>query len=101
VIRIRVELCSANDRSVKELARMEIANDGGKRADDFADYIVRTLRGRSKEALDKREVQRHGMVYRHPRKAVHVWHLVAKALAAMNYGGCNAAQEERQVTRAD
>jgi len=100
VIRIRVELCSANDRTVRELARMEIANDGGKRDDDFADYIVRTLRGRSVKALDKRVVARKGMVYRHPRKAVHVWHLIAKALAAMNYGGCNAAQES-QVTRAD
>lgn len=86
MIRVRVELCSANDGSVKELGRMEIANDGGLREDDVANYIVRTLRGRSAAALDKREVQREGMVLRHPRKALHIWHLVAKALKATGYG---------------
>jgi hypothetical protein len=86
MIRVRVELVSANDRSVKELARMEIVNDGGKRDDDVADYIVRTLRGRSTAALDRRETQRSGRVENHLRKAFHIWHLVAKSLKVMNYG---------------
>lgn len=87
MIRVRVELCSANDRSVKELARMEIANDGGMRNDEVADYIVRTLRGRSEEQLNRRSVNRSGRVARFPRKALHIWHLVARGLTEMGYGG--------------
>jgi hypothetical protein len=86
VIRVRVELCSANDGSVREIARMEIANDGGKRADDVANYIVRTLRGRDTKALERHEVNRSGRVMGHRKNALHVWHLVAKALNKMGYG---------------
>lgn len=86
MIRVRVELCSANDRSVKEIARMEIANDGGRSDDKVGDYIVRTLRGRSEEQLNRRSVNRSGRVERFPRKALHVWHLVAKALTKLEYG---------------
>lgn len=86
MIRVRVEVCSANDRSVREIARMEIANDGGKRDDDVGDYIVRTLRGRSEEHLNRRSINRSGRVERFPRQALHVWHLVARALKGLNYG---------------
>lgn len=46
---------------------------------------VRTLRGRSKEQLDKRIINRVGTVSDYPRLAIHVWHLVAEALKAVKY----------------
>lgn len=67
----------------KELARMEIANIGG--TDTKGDYSVRTLRGRSQEDLDKRVVNRDGVVIGYPRLAIHVWHLVHDALKALHY----------------
>lgn len=84
MIVVRVELHSAITGAVTELARAHICNagDSGK----LRDYFVRTLRGRSKAALDRGDVQRRGKVEQHPSEAVHVWHLVAKALAAMGYG---------------
>lgn len=84
VIVVRVELHSAVTGTVTELARAHICHAG--ETGQLRDYFVRTLRGRSAEALDRGAVQRRGKVEQHPSEAVHVWHLVAKALAAMGYG---------------
>ena len=84
MIIVRVELHSAVDGRVTELARMHISNAGG--TETLGDYDVATLRGRSADALDRRVVQRRGRVLRHQRLALHVWHLVGKALGAIGYG---------------
>ena len=84
MIVVRGELHSAITRKVTELARMHICNVGGTR--ELGDYEVQTLRGRSREELDKRKVNRVGEVSNHARLTEHVWHLVAKALKAVNYG---------------
>lgn len=85
MIVVRVELHSARDGSVTELARAHISNIGG--TDTYADYEIVTLRGRSRVDLDRRIANRRAQVKRHPRLALHVWHLVAKALVAIGYAG--------------
>jgi hypothetical protein len=85
VIVVNVHLDSAiSSTRDKELARVLIANEGG--TEILGDYSCVSLRGRSKEQLDKRIVQRRGVVTNHPRQAEHVLNLVAKALIAMGYG---------------
>lgn len=84
MIIVRVELKSAITGQVAELARAHICNIGG--TDGLGDYEVMTLRGRNTQLLDQRITQRKGNVRGHPRKAQHIWNLVAKALAAMGYG---------------
>ncbi|UIJ46905.1 hypothetical protein LZK98_08175 [Sphingomonas cannabina] len=89
MIVVRVELWSAVTGDVTELARMTLDNIGGTQ--QLGDYRVRTLRGRSAEALQRAMltggVQREGKVLRHPRLREHVWNLVAKALTGLGYGG--------------
>lgn len=85
MIIVRVELHSAITGEVSELARMIIANAGG--TNTLGDYTVTTLRGRSTQQLDQRVPQRTGKVLQHQRLALHVWHLVAKALKSVGYGG--------------
>jgi len=90
MIIVRVELHSAITGEQTELARMVIDNIGG--TTQHGNYRTRTLRGRSKEALDRAMltmgplVQREGKVLSHPRLREHVWNLVAKALSGMGYG---------------
>lgn len=88
MIVVKVELWSAITGKVTELARMTIANEGGTQT--LGDYGVATMRGRDAEALYQsmigRTHTRTGTVKRHPRLKEHVWNLVAKALASMNYG---------------
>jgi hypothetical protein len=85
VIVVSVQLDSAISQTRdKELARVFIANEGG--TDTLGDYACASLRGRGKEQLDRRVVQRRGKVMSHPRQAEHVLNLVAKALIAMGYG---------------
>ena len=84
MIVVRVELHSAVTGQVTELARAHIANVGGTATS--GDYAAATLHGRSAAALDRGQVQRRGKVTGHARQALHVWHLVAKALAGMGYG---------------
>ena len=93
MIVVRVELHSAITGKVTELARMMIHNTGQFRHNvgkGLWNYGVEVYRGRSKEALDKamrnRSAQRKGVVQNHPSDRVHVWHLVAKALKACEYG---------------
>lgn len=84
MIIVRVELHSAITGQVSELARMHISNEGG--SPRRGNYAVQTLRGRDKATLDRGAVQHKGKVLNHARLALHVWHLVAKALAAVGYG---------------
>jgi hypothetical protein len=88
MIVVRVELHSARTGRVRELARMVIDNIGGTAA--TGDYRCRTLRGRTRSDLDaawrSRKFTREGGVTGHKRLALHVWHLVAKALSNMRYG---------------
>jgi hypothetical protein len=85
MIVIRVELHSARDGSIVEIARAIIANKGNG-TPQRGDYDVATFRGRGREQLNRLQIQRRGKVDDHPRLSLHVWHLVAKALAAMGYG---------------
>lgn len=84
MIVVRVELHSAINGRVTELARAYIGNIGGTKT--RGDYAVRTLRGRSRAQLDKAITQRSGKITDHARLNEHVWHLVSKALTAMGYG---------------
>jgi hypothetical protein len=85
MIVVRVELDSAiSPTRDKELARVLIYNVGG--TDTLGDYKCVSLRGRSKEQLDRRVMQRQGVVEKHPRQAEHVLNLVAKALINLGYG---------------
>ncbi len=83
---VTVYLDSAIDKSrSKELARMHISNVGEGETPGNWSYDVKTLRGRSKEDLDKRVVNRQGRVENVPSDEHHVWHLVAEALKAVEY----------------
>lgn len=84
MIIVSVHLASAITGEVTELARAYIDNIGG--TTQSRDYRVRSLRGRSAEAFARGQVQREGRVVGHPSPRVHVWNLVAKALAACGYG---------------
>lgn len=95
MIIVRVELHSAVTRKVTELARMHICNEGG--TNTRGDYSVTTLRGRDAEALDKHTPQRTGHVRNYPRLSIHVWHLVARALVAMNYAGRDELQQQSDM----
>lgn len=91
MIVVRVELWAKGIRDhprSRELARMHICNVGGD--GDRGDYECSTLRGRSDASLARGIVQRRGRVLGHARQRLHVWHLVAKALAGMGYGGAQA-----------
>jgi hypothetical protein len=85
MIVVRVELHSAVTGKVEELARMHICNEGG--SNTLRDYGVYVLRGRSREALDRRHVHRTGKFGKFPSLRVHVWNLVLCALVAAGYKG--------------
>ncbi len=84
MIIVSVLLLSARTGEATELARMKICNEGG--TETMGNYGCETLHGRSTEQLAEGRVQRSGKVRGHRRQALHVWHLVAKALTAMGYG---------------
>jgi len=91
MIVVRVELWSAVNGETTELARMVVDNVSG--GGTKRDYRCRTLRGRSKAALDgallrmdTTGTQREGKVLRHRSLDLHIWHLIAKALSGMGYG---------------
>lgn len=99
---VRVELWSAIDGSRTEIARSVIYNDGTG-TPDSGNYVAATLRGRDREELDKSMVSflrhteretrklavapRFTRVSAYPRKNLHVWHLVSRALANMGFNG--------------
>ena len=88
MIIVSVILMSAVDGRSTELARMGIDNAGGGAR--VRDYNCRTWRGRDTDALNRAmvadNVTRRGFVKGHRSLDLHVWHLVAKALAGMGYG---------------
>lgn len=87
MIRVRVELLSANTGEATELARLHICNEGG--TNTKCDYGVYVLRGRDTEALDRswrnETYTKTVKVRGHDRLAEHVWNLVGKALNAAGY----------------
>jgi len=87
MIRVTVELLSANTLETTELARMYICNEGGSHT--RGDYGVYVLRGRSAEQLDRSWHQQSythtGKVTGHARLSEHIWNLVGKALNAAGY----------------
>lgn len=92
MIVVRVELHSAITGQVTELARAIIANDGTG-TPELRHYQVMTLRGRSREALDRIVAQRTGRVRDWPSERLHVWNLVAEALKALGYGRQSAKEQ--------
>lgn len=101
MIVVKVELWSAITGQHTELARMTICNTGESEDPNIGDYSCATMRGRTKAGLElamwsflrspilkaaERATTRRGRVTGHRRKAEHVWNLVAKCLAAMEYG---------------
>lgn len=88
MIRVRVELLSAVDpRRSRELARMDICNEGNETTWNprFGSYLGTTYRGRDREALDLQTPAKVAGVAHWPRDALHVWNLVATMLEAMGY----------------
>lgn len=81
---VRVELEDAVTGRAIELARARIRNVSG--TGERGTYEATILRGRSSEELDRCIQERTGTVTDHPGLTLHVWHLVAKALAGMGYG---------------
>jgi hypothetical protein len=94
MIIVRVELHSAVTREVTEIARMRICNVGG--TNERGNYSAETFRGRSARQLSRMIRQRSAGVENYPRLKVHVWNLVALALAAMRYGGDQPTEPEQQ-----
>lgn len=84
MIVVRVELHSAIDGSVTELARAIIANVGG--TEKRRNYAATVFRGRSTADLDKRVELRSCSISNWPSPTVHVWNLVATVLNKMTYG---------------
>lgn len=81
MIRITVELISANDKSRDAvLGIMEIANDGRSSSTKYGDYNGRILR---KPVF--KNIVREGRVENHNRISKPIWSLVAKMLNNMGY----------------
>lgn len=85
MIIIKVELHSAINGSITELARMKICNDGQSENPNFGNYIAQTFIGRSTEQLSKEREAKHITIQHWPRQRLHVWNLVCKALRQMGY----------------
>lgn len=85
MIIVSVRLLSAIDGSDTELARMHISNDGTGDA-RVGHYRCKTLRGRDTTGLDRTQTQRECRVAGFRKRDLHVWNLVAHALAGMGYG---------------
>lgn len=86
MIRVSVHLISANDGSVTELARMDIANDGTS-AGAKRNYSCVSYFGRSSRQLDLARPSHvaHIKDWESPRH--HVWNLVRACLTALRYTG--------------
>lgn len=56
-------------------------------------YGLRVLCGRSTTQLDRREVQRRGELRAWPSEQLHIWNLVAAALARLGYGDTTASKQ--------
>jgi hypothetical protein len=76
MIIVKVELHSAIDKTIHELARMHISNDGTG-TDEIGNYKIELLKRGSSS------VYRIGKVLNHARKRLSVWILVIKALGSV------------------
>lgn len=85
MIIVSVHLQSARDGSITELARMHMCNDGTS-AGERRNYFAKVFRGRSKEQLDRLQVNREDFIQDWPSDQVHIWNLIATALRKMGYG---------------
>lgn len=92
MIVVSVMLHSAVTGETTELARSVIHNVGGD--NNYGNYEAFSCRGRDKDTLHKSMVNilgatatpvHRGSIMHHNRRGLHVWVLVAKALAAMGY----------------
>lgn len=82
---VRVELHSAITGATTEIARFDIWNTT-KGTRTKGDYECASFRGRTREDLKRRTVQRTGKVEDYPRLSQHVLCLVHRALTSMGYG---------------
>lgn len=86
---IRVELHSAVTGKISEIARMLVYNDGTGTA-QVGSYKGKTVKGTTEGPMTpaviyQRKAMREGTVGNYRRLNLHVWHLVARMLAAMGY----------------
>lgn len=88
---IKVELWSAKTGEKTEIGRMSIHNDGTSKSPSKGNYVARTYRGRTQEALTKAMQKQHttrtATITDHSRLKYHAWHLVGKALWNLGYRG--------------
>lgn len=92
MIVVSVQLLSAlGSHRNRELARMEIVNDGTGDA-SVGNYMATTYRGRDTVALNRRVPSKRAHFGNWPRERLHVWNLVRYALAAMGYNKTGATK---------
>ena len=85
MIVVKVELHKGGiGGEIVNLARMHIINDGTGH-ETCGSYIVNVLYGRGKQLTEKSSITRKGVVLNYPRLSLHVFNLVARALAACGY----------------
>lgn len=93
MIRVSVQLISAINGNVTELARMDICNDG---TGDFNRrnytgeitgvlFEGKSYIGRDAKALDRGTVSKNGRVVNWPSERLHIWNLVRTMLETMGY----------------
>lgn len=75
MIRITVELISANDRSIETIGRAYLFNDGTSTDRKRGSYNVRVCK-RGSDTI----IQRTGRVENFPRESYSIWRLVIRAL---------------------
>ncbi len=80
---VKVELHSAITGRVTEKAVMRIYNDGNG-TPTRGDYVAETFR-EGADVYSRPKPVRRALVLDYPRKKLHVWNLVARALGGMNY----------------
>lgn len=80
---VKVELHSAITGKVTEIAKMHIANTG-QGTPDRGNYVGKSVK-KGRDPYRVGSIMRWGEVFNYPRKSKHVWNLVARMLAAMEY----------------
>lgn len=91
MIRVTVELLSANTGERTELARMDICNDGTSNH-RLRNYFALLYRGRGQAQLDRRTTLRQTAIKEWPSEEVHIWNLVATMLKQMGYRDRRSSQ---------
>lgn len=87
MIRVSVHLLPWHGAEPRELARMDIWNDGEQTVenDRMGTYHAHTLRGRTTEALNAGVPQKRASIGNWPRHDLHIWNLVRLLLETMGY----------------